>query len=147
MHTPTALDALARWLVFTLAGVGLFSIIPVSSFAAPMFASARWLLALHPIQWAAVIMILLAWGLFADHLLILGAASPRDGLGLCLAVGALLSVLGCLLALVFGTIPELLGSLALAIGLHAALCLRFDAVARRTSADSVGAEARPVAAR
>lgn len=142
MCTPTALDAMARWLVFTLAGVGLFAIIPGSSFAAPAFASARWLLALHPIQWAVVVMILLAWGLFAHHLVTLAVALVRDGLMVGLGVAALLSVVACLVALVVGTMEALVASLVLVIGLHAGLCLRIDVVTRRTSAASAMTKVR-----
>lgn len=147
MHTPTAVDAMARWLVFTLAGVGLFAIIPGSSFAAPAFASTRWLFALHPVQWVAVVMILLAWLLFVVHIVRLGVAWGRDAAVLALAVASVLSVGAGVGALLLGSLTSVVATLAVVIVVNAALCVRIDVLARRgTICPTTGKVVRAVTA-
>lgn len=128
MRNPTAIDAMARWLVLTLAGVGLFALIPGSSFAAPGFTSTRWLLALHPVQFGAVVMMALAWVLFVVHLALLAGPWLRDPVSLVLAALALASVAGCVLAFVSGPPSSVVGSFLVSLGLHIALCVRIDRV-------------------
>ncbi|WP_282005807.1 hypothetical protein [Propioniciclava sinopodophylli] len=133
MRTPTAIDAMARWLVFTLAGVGLFAIIPGSSFAAPAFASTRWLFALHPVQWVGVVMIVLAWLLFVVHIVRLGVAWGRDAVVVTLAVASLLSTGASVGVLLLGSLASVVATLAVVIVVNVALCVRIDVLARRVT--------------
>lgn len=126
MRTPTALDAMARWLVLTLAGVGLFALIPGSSFAAPSFTSTRWLLSLHPVQVVALAMMGLAWLLFVVHVAQLADRWIRDPMSLTLAVLALTGVVLFVVACTWGRTESLVGAFLLAIGLHVVLCVRVD---------------------
>ena len=146
MRTPTAFDAMARWLVFTLAGVGLFAIVPGSSFAAPTFASTCWLFALHPVQWVAVGMIVLAWVLLVVHLVRLGVAWGQDVLVVVLGVASVIAGAGSVVALVLGPPPSVLASLVVVVALHAALCLRIDGLARRVVVCPVTGEVRAATA-
>ena len=130
MRNPTALDAMARWLVLTLAGVGLFALIPGSSFAAPGFASTRWLFSLHPVQLVAVVMIIAAWVLFVVHLAVLGGPWMRDLPSIALAVLALVSVGASAAAFTWGTTTSIVTAFLVSVGLHVALCLRIDRIAR-----------------
>lgn len=130
MRTPAALDAMARWLVLTLAGVGLFALVPGSSFAAPGFSATRWVLALHPVQLLALLMMGLAWVLFVVHVAMLAGPWLRDGVSLALAVSALASVGASIAAFIWGSTEMLIGVVLITIGLHVALCLRIDRFGR-----------------
>lgn len=128
MRTPKPLDAMARWLVLTLAGVGLFALVPGSSFAAPSFASTRWLLALHPVQLVAVAMITLAWVLYVVHILLIPGPWWRDPSALVLAALALASVAACVVALTAGSVAPLLAAFVGSIAVHVGLCVRIELV-------------------
>lgn len=130
MRNPTALDALARWLVLSLAGVGLFALIPGTSYAAPGFASTRWFFALHPVQVIALGMIALAWVLFVVHVALLRGPWLRDPVGLGLGALALVSVGGCIAALTLGVGESIVATAVVSVALHVAFCLRVDRLAR-----------------
>lgn len=131
MRTPTALDAMAKWLVLTLAGVGLFALVPGSSFAAPSFAETRWLLALHPVQFGALMMMALAWALFVVQLVRQARRWRRDPLSWALAMLALASVIAFVVGVSAGAADVLLSSFLVSLALHITLCVRIDWVAGR----------------
>ncbi len=131
MRNPNALDAMARWLVLTLAGVGLFALVPGSSFAAPGFASTRWLLALHPVQLAALVMMALAWLLFVVHVGQLGEQWVRDLLSVTLALVSLASVGLVAAAFTWGPVGSVVGAFLASLGVHIALCVRIELIGRR----------------
>lgn len=126
MRNPTALDAMARWLVLTLAGVGLFALIPGSSFAAPGFSSTRWFLTLHPVQVVALVMMALAWVLFVVHLALLAGPWLRDPLSVTLAVLAVASVGAAVAAFSWGPTESVVGTFVASVALHIGLCARID---------------------
>lgn len=119
---------MARWLVLTLAGVGLFALMP-GPLAGPT--SARWLASLSPMQVLAAVMIALAWLLFAWHILQARHLWLRDGVGLALAASAALALVACVVAFVIGVAASMVGALIVATGLNIALCARIDALTRR----------------
>lgn len=135
MLTPTALDAMARWLVLTLAGLGLFALVSATSDAAPGFASTRWVFELHPVQFVAILMIVVAWVLFVARMMLLRrvwAGDPRSvALGF-LSVGA---VAACVISL--GWVPPSMivtaTAMVSAVVLTGAFCVRVDRLARSSA--------------
>lgn len=142
MRTPTALDAMARWLVLTLAGLGLFAMFPATSFALSGLVSARWLVALHPIQWFAVVMMVAAWLLFAVHLARLVAGRARDGAFIVLAAASVLALAGSVAAALLGSATFVLLGLAVVVVLHVALCLRVEALAHHVPVCAAAGQAQ-----
>lgn len=130
MRTPSALDAMARWLVLTLAALGLFALVPGTSFAAPGFSSARWLVVGHPVQVGALVMMALAWVLLVVHVLQWRARWRRDGVSVLLAAAAAVAVVLCVGSFLWGEGPVVAAGLTLLLATHAALCVRIDRVER-----------------
>lgn len=130
MRNPTALDAMARWLVLTLAAVGLFALVPGTSYAAPGFASTRWLFALHPVQVVAVVMIVAAWVLFVVHVALLRGPWLRDPVSLCLGALALVAAGVFVAAFSMGVQQSIVATSIVAVALHVAFCVRVDRIRR-----------------
>lgn len=130
MRNPTALDAVARWLVLTLAGVGLFALMPVSSFAAPGFSSTR-LLSMQPVQLLALAMVVLAWILLVVHLAKLRGPWLHDAASWALASLSAIAAVACLAAFGWGTTASIAGSFVVAAVVQVILGLRIDGLARR----------------
>lgn len=143
MRNPTALDAMARWLVLTLAGVGLFALVPGSSFAAPEFSSTRWFLALHPVQFVALVMMALAWALFVVHVALLAGPWLRDVPSVTLAVLAVASVGASIAAFSWGPAESVVVAFLASIVVHVALCVRIDWFRRQGAAPCPTRTLRP----
>lgn len=116
MRHPTAVEALARWFVLTMAGLGLLLVLPADLLGAdPVLVIAG-----QPATKAHLIglgIMFVAWVVFLVRLLVLGGHCVHDVM--CRVVFALFVVLaiGSLAAAAFGTIASLVGS-----GLPAMLC-------------------------
>lgn len=130
MRNRTALDAVARWLVLTLAGVGLFALMPATSFAAPGFAATRWL-SMQPVQLLALAMVVLAWILLVVHLAQLRGPWLRDVTSWTLALLSVVAAGACVAAFGWGTTASTAGSFVVAVVVQVVLGLRIDGLARR----------------
>lgn len=141
MRCPSALDALARWLVLTLAGVGLLALFPVNTFGGRAVLVVAGVGSFNPIQVLGVGMVVVAWLLFVAHVLSLRSPWWRDPAALVLAAVALVAVAGAATAFLLGSAVPLAGLLAVAVAVQVALSIRIDLLQRPASVRRTGRRA------
>lgn len=132
MRAPTAVDALARWLILATAGLGLLLVLPGDLFGPdPVLAVAG-----QPVTVANLVgltVMFVAWVAFLVRLFTLGGECRADGTCRILLVGFVLTASGALLASAVGSVAVLVALTVPAVLAQVALAFRADLVnARRT---------------
>lgn len=130
MRCPSALDALARWLVLTLAGVGLLALFPSATFGGRGVLMIAGVGSFNPIQMLGVGMVAVAWLLYVAHVLSLSSPWWRDPAALALAAVAAVAVAAAGTAFFLGHALLLGVLLAVAVIVQVALSIRIDLLQR-----------------
>ncbi len=131
MRLPHARDALAKWLVVCLAGVGLAALLPQGLGARVVARLAGVPSGLTVAHLIGLGVIALGWCLFVVHVLALRSVWSHDPASLALGIACFVSLVAAAMALVLGTVAILAWTIAASMGLHVGLCLRIDHIGPR----------------
>lgn len=128
MRNPTALDAMVRWLVLTVAGVGLLVLFPPATFGADSALRVP-VLGLQVVELVAVATLAAAWVLFIVHLVRLRRQWLTDPIALALGAASLIAAVGTIAAAALWTPAEVWGLLVVSVIPQVLLACHID---RRT---------------
>lgn len=145
MRHPSALDAMIRRLVVTVAGAALLVLFPSDAFGGRLWLPSTEVADLTVAQLAGLLVIAIAW---ASHLIQLGSlpgGNLADAGTLAFAALAAMALAAVILSVIDGTAASVIASLVVLILAQVGLALRIDRVRGRAQASGV-ADAVPTAA-
>lgn len=132
MRTPTAFDAVARWIAASLAGCVLLAIVPPGTVRWPAEAFGP----LEVVHLTAVVILVAAWLQFVAHVALAHRTWSGDPLSIVLVCASAVASAACIVTAVSNTWQALGVAVGFAVVVQVALALRIDARKRASAAEA-----------